>query len=162
MRPPTPGRALASAARPTPLTRPTTSVPAVRMAPVEPAEKKASALPSRTALQPRTMLESRFLRTASVGCSAMPMTSVVTSASARECLAQKGATLSSSPATSASRSWSASSARAIPSSTTSGGSSPPIASTTTRVMSSPPLWGRLLAPWLACVRAPGSARQRTL
>ena len=83
MRPEEPGTAQARAGRLMPRMRPMPSVAAANTAPVEPAEKKPSASPARTAPSPRTMLESRLARTASVGCSDMPMDWVVTRARAR-------------------------------------------------------------------------------
>ena len=90
-------------------------------APVEPAEKRPSASPARTAEAARTMLASFFLRTALAGCSDISMTSVVTRGRARSCEAAKGSTTSAAPATSTSRS--ASSAR-IPLLSENRGSSP--------------------------------------
>ena len=85
---PRPGKGRESAGRLTPLMRPTPKVAAVSTAPVEPAEKRPSASPARTAAAARTMEASFFWRTALAVCSAMPMTSVVTRARARSWEAQ--------------------------------------------------------------------------
>ena len=124
-----PGRAVAMQGRLTPAILPTPKLAAAKTAPVEPAEKNPSASPSRTAAQPRTILESFLVRMASVGCSPISMTSVVTSALARSRPAQKGVTTSSFPATMTESPFSVASAASIPARTTSGFSSPPMAST---------------------------------
>ena len=120
-----------------PLRRPTPKVAAVSTAPVEPAEKRPSASPARTAAAARTMLASFFTRTALAGCSDMAMTSVVTSARARPCEAAKGSTTSAAPATSTSSSGSAASAASTPARRTGGSLSAPMTSTQMVVMLPP-------------------------
>ena len=77
------GSTVAMAGRFTPLMRPITSVAAAMHAPVEPAEKNASARPSRTSRAPTTIEESFLERTALAGWSPISMISVVATASTR-------------------------------------------------------------------------------
>ena len=60
----------------TPFRRPTISCPPARIAPVEPAEIKASASPSLTSFSPLTILESGFALKAFTGDSSVEMTSL--------------------------------------------------------------------------------------
>ena len=123
------GSTVAIAGRCTPLMRPMTRVAAAIAAPVLPAEKKPSALPSLTSRHPTTIEESDLPRTAAAGCSPISMTWVVTTASQRSWSAAKASTTWALPTRSTRREGSAASAAATPSSTASGAKSPPIAST---------------------------------
>ena len=69
------GNRVATVARSTPSWRPRRTVEAARIAPVLPAETKASDLPFFWRDRPTTMLELGFRRTAASGFSPMPMTS---------------------------------------------------------------------------------------
>ncbi len=126
------GNTVAMAGRFTPLIRPITSVAAAMHAPVEPAEKNASARPSRTSRAPTTIEESFLERTALAGWSPISITSVVATASTRPPDdAANGSTTSRGPVTMIRTDESAASARVIPSRIRSGAKSPPTASTAT-------------------------------
>ena len=71
-----PGMTVASAGRLTPFTVRTMRLAPTCSAPVEPAETKASPLPSASMRRPTTMLESFLARTALAGSSHISMTSV--------------------------------------------------------------------------------------
>ena len=72
-----PGMMVASAGRLTPFTVRTIRLVPTCSAPVEPAETKASPLPSASSFRPTTMLESFLVRTALAGSSHISITSVV-------------------------------------------------------------------------------------
>ena len=128
------GITVAIAGRWTPLMRPMISVAAAIAAPVLPAEKNASASPSRTRRAPTTIEESRLLRTAVAGCSPISMISVHATARTRSpCSAANGSTTSAGPVRTTCSPESADSAAVTPSRTTAGALSPPTASTATTI-----------------------------
>ncbi len=91
------GKILVSPGRSIPLIRPTMKRPAAKIAPVFPAEKKASAFPSLTAVAARTIDESFFRRIARTGSSPIEISSLVATILSRSLFFIKGLTLSGFP-----------------------------------------------------------------
>ena len=123
------GMTVAMAGRFTCGRRPMNRVAAAMHAPVEPAEKKPWASPSFTSLQPTTIDESRFLRTARAPCSPISTICKQGRAMTRGREAAKGSTTSGRPHKTTSKPSRAARASSTPANTTSGASSPPNAST---------------------------------
>ena len=107
-------------------------MPAASIAPVEPADTKPSASPSRTAIMPRTMLLSFMVRTAMTGESWLVITCVVCSTVMRSRTSSqsisRGVSCAASPPRVIRRSLSARRASMAPSAVHLGALSPPIAS----------------------------------
>ena len=141
---PTEGRIVPIAGRLRDFTRPTKSSAAATIAPVLPAERNASASLWRSISMPRTIDESRFVRTACAGASPISMACVVwktrmrpgSSAAVLAAISRRMAT--SSPSRTISSSGQARDASTAPRTISRGAKSPPMASTAMRMGRVPP------------------------
>ena len=138
------GNGVATVARSTPVCRRNNKVEAARMAPVLPDDTNASDLPAFCRPNPSTMLEFCFLRMATSGLSAWPMTSVASTISIRDRSSSGCRASSASMTEGRPTSWimtsspSSAKARDTPSISTAGALSPPITSSAMRITFSYP------------------------